>query len=63
MTEVSAISTICKNCLFAIYDDDTQIGCHFGRTDKVDNHDVYDICRAPAGALQISKVKKDCLKL
>lgn len=46
MTEVSAISTICKNCLFAIYDDDTQIGCHFGRTDKVDNHDVYELIEA-----------------
>jgi len=46
MTEVSSISTVCKNCLFAIYDVDTQIGCHFGRTDKVDNHEVYELVEA-----------------
>ena len=46
MTEVSSISTVCKNCLFAIYDGDTQIGCHFGRTDKVDNHEVYELVEA-----------------
>lgn len=46
MTEVSSISTICKNCLFAIYNNDIQIGCQFGRTDKVDNHDVYELIEA-----------------
>ena len=42
MTEVSAISTICKNCLFAKYENNTQVGCQFDRTDTVDNHPDYD---------------------
>lgn len=44
--EISPISTACKNCLFAIYDNDTQIGCYLGRTEKVDNHDVYELIEA-----------------
>ena len=46
MTEVSEISTICKNCLFAIYDDDTQVSCKFGRTETVNNHPSYDLIEA-----------------
>lgn len=46
MTEVSAISTICKNCLFAKYDKNTQIGCEFDRTQTVDNHPVYELIAA-----------------
>ena len=49
MTEVSAISTICKNCLFAKYDDNTQIGCEFNRTKTVANHPVYDLIEAEDG--------------
>jgi hypothetical protein len=44
--EVSAISTICKNCLFAIYDGKTQIGCQFNRTETIDNHPSYDLIEA-----------------
>lgn len=44
--EVSEISTICKNCLFAVYDGETQIGCHFNRTDTVDKHPSYDLIEA-----------------
>ena len=46
MTEVSEISTICKNCLFAIYDNDTQVSCKFGRTETVNNHPSYDLIEA-----------------
>jgi len=46
MTEVSSISTICKNCLFAIYDSKTQIGCVFNRTETIDNHPSYDLIEA-----------------
>jgi hypothetical protein len=46
MKEISVISTACKNCLFSIYDDTTQIGCALGRTDKVDNHPVYELIEA-----------------
>ena len=46
MTEVSAISTICKNCLFAQYDEDIQVGCHFDRTEKVNKHNVYELIEA-----------------
>lgn len=46
MTEVSAISTVCKNCLFAIYDNNTQIGCKFNRTNVVDDHPVYELIEA-----------------
>ena len=46
MTEVSAISTICKNCLFAKYDKNTQIGCEFGKTQTVDDHPVYELIAA-----------------
>ena len=46
MTEVSEISTICKNCLFAIYDNDTQVGCKFGRTETVDSHPSYELIEA-----------------
>ena len=46
MTEVSAISTVCKNCLFAIYNDNTQIGCKFNRTDTVNNHPIYELIDA-----------------
>ena len=43
MKEISVISTACKNCLFATYDKDTQIGCLLNRTEKVDNHQVYEL--------------------
>jgi len=46
MTEVSAISTVCKNCVFAQYDKNTQTGCSFGRTDLVDNHSIYELVSA-----------------
>jgi hypothetical protein len=46
MTEISAISTICKNCLFAIYDNKTQIGCALDRTDKVDQHPIFELIEA-----------------
>lgn len=46
MTEVSSISTICKNCLFAIYDGKTQIGCNFNRTETIDKHPSYDLIEA-----------------
>ena len=46
MKQISSISTVCKNCLFAMYDGDTQIGCHFGRTEKVDDHDIFELIEA-----------------
>lgn len=46
MTKVSAISTVCKNCVFAIYDGKTQVGCAFNRTEKVDQHDIYELIEA-----------------
>lgn len=46
MNKVSAISTVCKNCLFAIYDGKTQVGCAFNQTDKVDQHDIYELIEA-----------------
>lgn len=46
MKQISSIATTCKNCLFAIYDGDTQIGCHFGRTEKVDEHDIFELIEA-----------------
>ena len=46
MTEVSAISTICKNCLFAKYDKATQVGCEFNRTQTVDSHPVCVLIEA-----------------
>ena len=46
MTEVSAISTVCKNCLFAMYDDNTQIGCSLNRTKVIQNHPVYELIEA-----------------
>ena len=46
MTEVSAISTICKNCLFAKYDKTTQVGCEFNRTETIDNHPVCELIEA-----------------
>lgn len=35
--EISITSTICKNCIFATYDGNRQIGCHFDITEKVRN--------------------------
>ena len=29
-----------------MYDGDTQIGCHFGRTEKVDDHDIFELIEA-----------------
>ncbi|MHA2275778.1 MAG: hypothetical protein ACXAC2_08435 [Candidatus Kariarchaeaceae archaeon] len=46
INNVSAISTVCKNCLFAIYDGKTQIGCKFNRTDKADTHNYYKLIEA-----------------
>lgn len=46
MTIISAISTVCKNCIFAIYNDKTQIGCELGRTKTVNDHPVYELIEA-----------------
>jgi hypothetical protein len=46
MTEVSSISTVCKNCLFATYDNKTQIGCVMNRTETIKNHDIYELIEA-----------------
>ena len=46
INNVSAISTVCKNCLFAIYDNDTQVGCKFDRTEKANNHSYYKLVEA-----------------
>ena len=46
INNVSSLSTVCKNCLFAIYDEKTQIGCAFHRTDKAENHPIYELVEA-----------------
>jgi len=43
MKEISVISTACKNCLFATYNNKTQIGCQLGRVEKVKNHSIYEL--------------------
>lgn len=47
MQEISIIHTPCKNCVFAIYADKTQTGCHLDLLEKYKNHgvqilDAYD---------------------
>lgn len=44
--EISPISTACKNCLFATYESDTQIGCSLNRTEKIKNHSIYELIEA-----------------
>ena len=46
MKEISAISTACKNCLFATYDDNTQNGCMLNRIEKIETHPVYELIEA-----------------
>ena len=46
MTTVNPISSSCKLCLFAKYDGNTQIGCEFNRTEKIDNHPLYELIEA-----------------
>lgn len=41
--KVSAISTACKNCIFAIYDGNRQVDCRLGRTQKIADHDYYEL--------------------
>lgn len=43
----STVHTACKNCIFALYDGDTQVDCHAGRLEKyiargVEIVEVYD---------------------
>lgn len=46
MKEISVISTACKNCLFAIYNSKTQVGCQLNITDKVKHHPIYELIEA-----------------
>ena len=46
MTNINPISSSCKLCLFAKYDGNTQIGCEFNRTEKINNHPVYELIEA-----------------
>lgn len=46
MSEINAISSSCKLCLFAIYDGDTQVGCELNRVEKVKNHNTYELIEA-----------------
>jgi|TARA_R100000149_G_C5860449_1_gene126506 hypothetical protein len=46
MKEISIISTACKNCLFAEYEGNTQVGCKLHRTEKISNHPVYELIEA-----------------
>tara|TARA_B100001564_G_scaffold359171_1_gene379950 strand:+ start:6275 stop:6994 length:720 start_codon:yes stop_codon:yes gene_type:complete len=36
------IKTSCKECIFAVYQEDVQIGCKFDRLEKLDHFDAYD---------------------
>jgi len=44
--KISALSTTCKECLFAKYDGSTQVGCELGRIEKVKTHPVYQLVEA-----------------
>lgn len=44
--KISVVSTTCRDCLFAEYDDDTQVGCHLNKIDKIKNHSVYELIEA-----------------
>ena len=44
--KISVVSTTCRDCLFAEYDDDTQVGCHLGKIDKIKSHPVYELIEA-----------------
>lgn len=40
MQEISIIHTPCKSCVFAIYDNKTQTGCHLGLIDKYKQRNI-----------------------
>ena len=44
--KISAVSTTCKDCLFAKYEGNTQVGCELGRVEKVEQHPIYDLVEA-----------------
>lgn len=44
--KISAVSTTCKDCLFAKYEGKTQVGCELGRVEKVEQHPIYDLVEA-----------------
>lgn len=44
--KISVVSTTCKNCLFAIYEDDTQVDCELGKIEKINNHPIYEALEA-----------------
>ena len=44
--KISVVSTTCRDCLFAEYNDDTQVGCHLGKIDKIKSHPVYELREA-----------------
>lgn len=44
--QISALSTTCKECVFAKYNGNTQVGCELGRIEKIKNHPVYDLIEA-----------------
>lgn len=46
MTKISALSTTCKNCLFAKYDGNTQVSCELNRIEKIKSHPVYELVEA-----------------
>ena len=46
MDKINVISTTCKECLFAEYEDDTQVGCRLGKIEKIKNHPVYELIEA-----------------
>lgn len=46
MEKISALSTACKNCVFAVYDGDTQTGCEIGKIEKIKQHPVYQLVEA-----------------
>lgn len=43
---IHPIHTPCKECVFAIYDDKTQTGCHLEFIDKYQKSDVVDVLEA-----------------
>ena len=59
MKEISAISTACKNCLFATYDDNTQNGCMLNRIEKIETHPVYELIEAEdeETAIKVAKIQ------
>ena len=42
LSETSPIKTSCKECVFAVYEGDTQTGCEFNRLDKLPHFEAYD---------------------